>query len=296
MRLTDRRRLPALSAAFITMVFWGFSFIASKYALNKGVPPLTLAFLRYAMLTPCAALLTQARTKSLRVSFRDLLRISPTALLGITAYYYCEYTGMMYTSASIAAVMLATIPILAALTESIVFKQKIAPVVWIGVLLSAIGAAMVTYAPGGAGTAFGYFMLFMTCVSWVLYIMLVRGVAADIEPLRLLSWQCVIALITLAPLAFNERARWAPLTPDVLLVTAILALVCSGACYIMYNYALVALGSIITSSMLNIIPIVSVITGALLLGERMTPLQLSGGAVIIVSTLLVVSMSKKQTE
>ena len=290
----NNKRISAISAAFVTMLFWGLSFIASKYALDAGVPPLTLAFLRYAILTPFIVLLTQlGGKKSMRVSRKDLLRIAPSALLGITAYYYSEYTGLLHTSASIASVMLATIPLLTTLTESIMYKKKISPAVWVGVLSSVGGVAMVAYAPGGAGTPFGFFMLLLTCMSWVAYIMTVRGVAADIEPLRLLSWQCVIALISLAPLAYTERAKWAPLTPDIILVAAMLALICSGACYVLYNYALVKLGSIITSSMLNIIPVVSVIAGALLLGERLTTLQLLGGAVIIASTLLVVISSSK---
>ena len=285
--MTKNSKLTAMLAATTCMVLWGLSFIASKYALNAGVPPFTLAFLRYAILTPVIVLAAAARG-SMQISLKNLLRLSPSALFGITAYYFCEYNGMLHTSASIAAVILAAIPIITALTESVLNQMRIRKAVWAGITASICGVALVAYAPGGEGSLFGYIMLLFTCVTWVAYIMSVRGVAADIKPLPLLAWQCVIALVTLGPLALTERASWVPLTPDVLLVAALLGLICSGACYLMYNFALLRLGSIVTSSMLNIMPIVSVAAGAALLGERLTALQFAGGAVIVAATFLVV--------
>ena len=40
-------KIRANLAISITVIFWGMSFVSSKAVLNTGIPPFTMAFLRF---------------------------------------------------------------------------------------------------------------------------------------------------------------------------------------------------------------------------------------------------------
>ena len=98
-----RSRSFGILALLLVNTFWGLSFIASKYALTSGFPPMTLAAVRYLFASAALTPLALAREGSLRLRRADLPVAALSSLLGITFYYFFEYTGMVYTSGIIAS-------------------------------------------------------------------------------------------------------------------------------------------------------------------------------------------------
>ena len=92
-------------------VMWGLSFIFSKTALGEGMPPMTLAFLRYVMTAAIMIPICLKQEGGIR-----LYKWAPygliTTLLGITVYYYFEYKGLGLTTASAASLILALVPMM----------------------------------------------------------------------------------------------------------------------------------------------------------------------------------------
>ena len=75
-----------------------------------------------------------------------------------------------------------------------------------------------------------------------------------------------------------------------------LAIFCSATGYFLYIYALDKLGVTTTILFVNLVPIVTVITSFILLHEKVTFIQLIGGAIIIFSVYMVtLNNSKKST-
>ena len=64
-----------------------------------------------------------------------------------------------------------------------------------------------------------------------------------------------------------------------------LAAVCSALCYVLYNEAIRTVDSLTVSLTINLNPVAACIGGALLLGEMLTPMQLLGGVLIILSMI-----------
>ena len=284
-----RSRTFGILALLLVNTFWGLSFIASKYALTSGFPPMTLATVRYVFAAAVLAPLALAREGSLRLHRGDWPVAALSALLGITFYYFFEYTGMTYTTASTASLILAATPVLMLLYGVVSRRARAGVRQWLSLILSVLGVyAVIRYGAQNdlGGSLKGNLLVCGCCLCWVAYIQISSGLRGKYTSLRLTAWQALCALVTLIPFALSERARWAPVNALAWGCVLALALICSALCYFLYAEALSAVDPFTASLFININPIAAVLGGMLLLGERLTPPQWAGGALILISLVL----------
>lgn len=287
---TKRSRAFALGALFLVNVFWGLSFIASKFALTNGFQPMTLAFWRYVVaclvMVP-AALLREGRP---RIEKADTLPLILSALFGITFYYFFEYTGMVYTTASTASLIIATIPVFSLLYAVLFKKMRVGRMRVLCTAVSLAGVFLVIrFGEGGGeglGSMKGNLLILACCLCWVAYIEFNAKLRGRLPSLTLTACQSVIALATLFPFALREGELLPAAPPMAWACVVALAVVCSALCYFLYAEALGSVEAFTASMFININPISAVIAGFLLLGERLSPLQLMGGGLILGSLML----------
>lgn len=265
-------------------VMWGLSFIFSKTALREGMPVMTLAFWRY--------MLTAAMMLPMCLKMEGGVRLGiwapralMTTLLGITVYFYFEYSGLQRTTASAASLILALVPMLTLLLRVVFCRERISLIRWFAVALSLIGAyfVIVTDNSEGAGTLVGNLLMVCACLCWTGYILTTPKLMEACSSMRVSTWQAVAATITLAPFAIGERAQWVPVSATAWVCIFLLAAVCSALCYVLYNEAIRSVDSLTVSLTINLNPVAACIGGAMLLGESLTGMQLFGGVLIILS-------------
>ena len=268
-------------------VMWGLSFIFSKTALEDGVPTMTLAFLRYAMTAAIMVPLCLRQEGSIR-----LRRWAPlcflTAMLGITVYYFFEYSGLQRTTASAASLILALVPMMTLLYRVAVNRERISLLRWGCVLMSLAGVYLVIRSGGseGAGTLMGNLLMVCACLCWTAYILISKPLMQACSSTRVTTWQALAAVVTLAPFSLAERGSWCHISLKSWLCIFLLAAVCSAFCYVVYGVALRSVDSLTVSLSININPIVACIAGALMLGESMSMAQMTGGVMIMIAVLL----------
>ena len=267
-------------------VMWGLSFIFSKTALSEGMPVMTLAFWRYAftaamMLPMCLKM--EGGVRLGKWAPRALL----TTLLGITVYFYFEYSGLQRTTASAASLILALVPMLTLLFRVAFCRERISGIRWFSVVLSLVGAYFVIMTDGseGSGTLAGNLLMVCACLCWTGYILTTPKLMESCSSMRVSTWQAVAAMLTLAPFALAEKSAWVPISAMAWLCILLLAAVCSALCYVLYNEAIRTVDSLTVSLTINLNPVAACIGGALLLGEMLTPMQLLGGVLIILSMI-----------
>jgi len=268
-------------------VMWGLSFIFSKTALSEGMPAMTLAFWRYVltavMMVPLC-LKTEGGIRLGKWAPRALL----TTLLGITVYFYFEYSGLLRTTASAASLILALVPMLTLLFRVVFCRERISRVRWFAVVLSLVGAYFVIMTDGseGAGTLAGNLLMVCACLCWTGYILTTPPLMEACSSMRVSTWQAVAGAVTLCPFALAEKSDWVSVSPMAWLCIFLLAAVCSALCYVLYNDAIRFVDTLSVSLTINLNPVAACIGGALLLGETMTSLQLAGGIAIILSMVV----------
>lgn len=268
-------------------VMWGLSFIFSKTALSEGMPPMTLAFLRYLITAALMLPLCLKLEHGVRLG-RWAPRAFATTLLGITVYFFFEHSGLQRTTASAASLIVSLVPMMTLLFRVLFFRERISLTRWLAVALSLVGAylVIVTGSETGGSSLTGNLLMVGASLCWTGYILTTPKLLMSCSSLRVSTWQALAAVVTLAPLALAERGQWVCVSPVAWLCIFLLAAVCSALCYVLYNLAMRAVDSLTVSLSINLNPITACVAGALLLGEQLTGMQLAGGILIVLSMIV----------
>jgi len=108
--VSGRPPTSAYAAAVGMTVAFGLSFVATKYAL-RGFEPLLLALLRFSLAGGILWVVWRFRRGPERVSRRELCCLALLGFVSLTVYFSFENLGIARTSASEAAILIATIPL-----------------------------------------------------------------------------------------------------------------------------------------------------------------------------------------
>ncbi|MBN1836392.1 MAG: DMT family transporter [Spirochaetales bacterium] len=290
--------LPTL-AMTAAVVFWGMSFVSSRVVLDAGFPPMAMVFVRFGIASLVLLPIHRRLEAPARLrGGRDIAVLILSGLFGVSLYFFFETRGIRLTSASNAALIVATVPVLTVAADRLLFRRPLSWLQGLGIGLSVLGIFLIVRRSSGRfpEATRGNLFMFGACVSWVVYIFLSRRLRGRAGGLYLTTWQSVIGVALLVPLVLLELPQWslvpggAPAllaSPAVWLNLAYLGIACSAVSYFLYLYALSALGSVVVSSYINLVPVVGAVGGVAVLGESLSLLQVVGAAVVIAGVFLV---------
>jgi drug/metabolite transporter (DMT)-like permease len=278
-----------LTAAIFTSVVWGISFLSIKVAVAQ-IPPSTLALVRFTVASVALLALLRVREPQARLRRRDLPRVLLAGFFGVTVCFFFENHGVRLTSASAASIIAATIPILTLLGEALLHGRRLthwkvaaAAISFAGVYL-VVGANFA--ALGNTDDLWGSLLMLGSALAWVAYCFLTRPLSREYSHLALVTYQTTLATLTLVPLSLLEMKEWRPVSSSVVLNVLFLGLICSAVAYVLYVYAQERLGVALNSLFINFIPVVTVAAGFLVLDERISLYQVTGGALVVASVFL----------
>jgi drug/metabolite transporter (DMT)-like permease len=260
---------------------------------------MTIGALRFLLALGALLILRRAVGPWERLDFRDLPALAGAGLFGITLYFWLENTGLTLIPASEASIITGAIPALSMLAEEGVDRLQgratgEAPRSrgnrvrrWLGVFISVAGVFLVAKVSlERSGSLRGYLLMAGACVCWVAYNFFIRALSRNRTRLYILFWQSLFGLLGFLPFAILDYPRWGRPSPLVLGHLLFLGLFCSALAYWLYARAISVLGIGLTSLFINFIPVITVITGMLLLQERLSPLQWAGAALVLAGVYL----------
>lgn len=287
-RHPKREKLAVCGIVFVN-IMWGLSFVASKYAMTHGLGPFSLAMIRY-LFTPLFLLVIFLCSKE-KIVFpkKDWHLMVLSGLFGITIYFFCENTGVLYTTAANASLIIAAIPVFTMLSGAVLHHRLPGKTQWIGGLLSLFGVYLVVISNReGSNSLTGNLLMLGACLCWVVYIEITDILVRRYTSLEITFWQSVFAALSLIPFGLSEGVDFGKVKPEVyLIVIGFLALVCSGLCFTLYAFSIQELSPVRSAIFINLNPLVAVLGSVFLLGETASIIQLIGGIIILVSIFLV---------
>lgn len=120
------------------------------------------------------------------------------------------------------------------------------------------------------------------------YFLTIKHAVRDVPPLvsfTHVSWMTALGLLlpALAVGGLSDLWRQPPMPLAMMAVSALLCIVISHTCY---YAALRQIKTVVSTSMLQLIPVFTCLFSALVYGDRLSPLQLAGGAVVITGAWL----------
>lgn len=271
------------------MLFWGFSFISTKVVLSQ-IPPVSIAFFRQFIAATTLILLVLYTRTSLRIALRDMGNIAAASFFGIVMYFVFENSGLQYTTASNASMIVAALPIFTLFGETMFFKLKVSWKMILSLMLSMIGVVFVVIVNGkvdlSSARFFGNLLVMGAIICWVVYTILNRNLSDRYRSLTIITYQSLVSIFLFIPFVIPEMKRWpavSELSVPVFINLIFLGIFCSGFAYIFYIYAARRLGATVSSAFLNLIPVVTVICGYVLLQDTLTWTQILGMALIMIA-------------
>ncbi|RJG04227.1 DMT family transporter [Noviherbaspirillum sedimenti] len=280
----------------ITPALFAANMVAARWAQGAAIPPLFLAFGRWALafllILPFVAPRLWAWRQVLMANWARLLLL---AGLGMGVAVAPQYIGAHNTSAANVALIFAVCPVLIALIETIVWRAPLQMRQAVGMLLAIAGVlVVVTRGEGftGGALAFGQgdlWVLLAAC-GWALY-----TVFGKRHPLpRLPGTVRLAALIgggalVLAPFALLESASGVvPDFGDGRLYAALcfLAIVPSLGAYYCYDRLVGVAGAAGAGVSMYMVPLYAALAAWPLLGEAPQVFHLAGFGLILAGVLL----------
>ncbi|MCL1837239.1 MAG: DMT family transporter [Treponema sp.] len=286
---TSERR-KAVAAIIVCVLFWGFSFISIKITVAV-FPPMSLGLSRFAIALIFLYFIKRRLAPGEKLRRQDIPLLLGAGFSGVTLYFFCENNGVSLVTASEASIAIGSIPVLTMIADWLSVKMsrnknsvhpRVGARQWAGAFISIAGVWLVAGVSFAlSGSALGYVYMAGAAFSWVGYSLLTRPLFARCSRIYIVFWQTVAGFLGFIPFTIMELGKWG--TPDlpVIFHLAFLGICCSALGYWLYARALEVLGMSVTAVFINLVPLLTVIFGFFIMGDRLTALQFAGAALVI---------------
>ena len=271
------KQVKIFLAATVCHVFWGFSFLASRKALDTA-PVLVLLSHRFLLAFLGMNLLLLTPLGSLRLRGKRLLPLLALGLAEPVVYFFGEQYGLLHSNTIFSGVMIAMIPIVSTLAAAPVLKEKPSLGQLFFCFLSVCGVVGIGLMSHSSGALdwIGAAALFIAVLSAGAYTLIGRGISRDYTPFERTYMMMGVGTVVFTPLALIQAkgdllAYCRPLAqPTYLVAILFLALVCSVACYFLSSYTITYMTVARETVFSNLTTAVSVLAGVLFLHEPFT--------------------------
>lgn len=273
----------------LACLFWGTSPVGMRLlvgATEQGLPVLPVLALRYGS----AAILFLPFLLRRRVpwSGADWRRAALAGLCGITGYNVLASFGQRTVGAGLTGLLDAAEPLLILLFEAIAARRMPRPILIGTAIAGACGVALMSVSIGPAeGSAGGILLILASAAAWALYCVMAPDLIVRRGSLPVTAATMAFGAAPMVLAGAPDMATALPaMTRTDLIVLAALTLGSSTISMLFWNIGSARLGAQRASGFLYMIPLVSVAGGALLLGETITPGEIAGGAIVLVSVFV----------
>lgn len=283
----------------MAVLLWSTSFVATKIAY-ASFAPLTLGAVRFAIAACVLGFIKYFVGKNDdKPTVKDMGLIGLSGLLGTTLYFALENIGLDMTTASNAALIMASYPAITVLLEFFFYRIKISPIKGLGIIIAIIGVyQLLTYggaqAEAGEHQLIGDLILVAAGVVFALYTFTTRKVVMKYSMLTVSFYQTLVGAVAFLPLSLFEKSSWQVPTMNSMLLVIYLGVFCSVVAFFLYNYALRELSSSTAVALMNLVPVFGVIFSVIFLNEMIRSGQYIGGALVIIGVVLSVKETKKR--
>ena len=292
-----RRDAPMAFAALATAgTIWGASFVIGKVALVElSVPHLMLYRFVFASLG-FVPLLMHARPQLKRA---DWLIVAIGAVIGVPLQFLLQFSGLARTTASHAALMIGTAPVLVAIAAFVFLRERLRPVAWVALVASTAGVALIVMQTGD-GTAsgapqptlWGDMLVLLSMFAAVVWILVSKQLMARHSPVAVSGIITITGTVALAAwVLLHDGLPPTSLSTNTWLAIGALGFVATTLSTVLWNWGLAHTDAGKAGAFINLEPIVGAALGVWLLHESLGAAAAIGG-VLIVSGALVVGLQR----
>ena len=279
-------RLRAELVLLLCVTIWSGNFTMTKVALGEFTP---LAFFALRFMLGSAVTVAVALGREGRPRFRrsDLPLMAAAALVGVSINQLCFVFGLNETTAANSALLVGTTPIWATALVVIVGLELVSGRQWALVATGMAGVVIIILGgnTGGQGSLVGDLLSLGVAVTWGTYTVMVRPLMHRYSATQVSAFMMVVGTTALLPLALPELLRQDLTSVSAagwtgLLYASLLSVTLTN---VLYFGAIHRLGARRAALYGYLEPFLGVLIAVIVLDDVVSPLQILGGAIVVVS-------------
>ena len=283
--------------ALLTVTIWGATFVSTKILINNGLSPNEIFF--YRCLRAYAGIWIVSRKKLFADNWKDELLMACAGLFGGSLYFLTENSALGITQASNVAFLLCGTPILTTVLVKLFYREeKIGRMVYYGSVIALAGVALVVFdgATSLKISPLGDLLTLAAALSWGFYSIVIRKLESRYDTVMISRKVFFYGLVTILPtFLYNPPHLRLLFSADaaVWFNLIFLAVMASLVCFVLWNMVVKHLGVVKSSNYLYLNPVITCITSAIVLGEKITPVA-GTGALCIMAGVWLATRPRKQ--
>ena len=271
-------------------VLWGIPYLFIKVAVDDGVPPAFLAWVRVVL--AAALLLAIAWRAGTLSSVRGHWRwLAVFAVAEITVPFPLIAAGEQHVASSLAAIIIATAPLFVAVlalrfdaTERVTGRRLVGLLIGLGGVVALVGIDVA----GRGGELLGAMAILVAAFCYAVGPMVLKRHLAQLDQSASMGAALALAAIFLAPAVALDPPS-TPIPGEALAALLVLGVLCTAAAFVLYGMLITEVGAGKALVVTYINPVIAVALGVVILGER-------PGAGAIAGLLLILAGSWLSTD
>ena len=274
-------------AALLTISVWGITFISTKVLL-VAFSPVEILFFRIVLAIVALSVVSPPRLALGRPDGRAEWKYIAAGLCGVTLFFVFQNVALTYTLAANVSVLLSAAPLFTALLSRAALGERLKANFFLGFSLAMAGIILIVF--NGSLVLklnpLGDVLSILAAVAWAVYSILIKTANAPQQALfamtrKVFFYGLLFLLPALPVFGFRLGLERLAALPNVfnLLFLGVLG---SAMCFATWNYAVQSLGPVKTSVYVYLVPLVSIVAGAVWLHEAVTLVAGIGIALILV--------------
>ena len=275
-------RILGVLLIIVSAVSFGTLAIFGRYAFADGLDIFTLLFLRFTLAAIVIAGLLLFRRERLPHG-KELYLLIGMGAVGYVGQSFSYLTAIKFASAGLVALLLYLYPVFVAILSTIFLKEKFTRLKFVALALATLGATMTANPQGGKWT--GILMALSAAAIYSVYIIVGSGVMKKVSVVASSTVIFASAGIVYGALTVVNHPHW-PSSRSGWLTIAAITLVATIIPVVTFLAGLKLIGPTDASMLSTFEPVVTVLLAAWLFGERLSPIILIGGGLILTAVIL----------
>jgi len=288
---------PSHSSAFwhllaiVTVAFWGTSFVSTKVLLNHDFSAVQIFTLRF--LVTYFLLLAISHKQFRCENWKHELILLVCGLTGCTLYFWAENTALSISPSSNVSLIVCTNPLLIMIFGGLIYKgERLCKRQILGCFITFVGMVLVVLngkfilklSPVGDLLAFG------SACMWTVYSLILRKLNGKYSTLfmtRKMFFYGALSSVLVMLTETDKSVPWQNFAEPVVTFNFLCLTVFSSLCgYLVWNKVLEKIGTVLASNYIYAIPLVTIVTAVIALGENITAVAVAGAAAIVTGMVL----------
>jgi len=277
----------AYPALIFAMMFWGLSFVWTRQLLIV-FSPLIIIFLRLLLSFSLLWIIAKLSKRLQKIQKTDYLFLLFLSFMQPFLYFIFEGYGIKYTSATIASILIATIPLFTPIGAYLLYREKLTRMNIYGLFISFSGVILIVveFDNNLIFSWIGLLMLFLAVITGTIYGLGLKRLTGTYNSITITTYQNLIGIFLFLPIIalfeWNNLLEFPSLmTLDLALPLFNLALFASSFAFVLFTYGIAKIGASKASAFSNSIPVFTLIFAYFVLDESVTLIKMIGISIVL---------------